>query len=372
MKVDDEFDVLTQQCLEVVFHAILIILERQCSDQLPGGKYWNPTENVQNLASKVPLTNKASESDFALLDLFIRTKPNAKVQTIQALTMWCRNATDVWIDGKTEEEKKVMFDKARKLVPEMRKRYDERKRKLEEEKSERLKAKQKELVEKEEKAATRKANAVNNLLSLKQRAWLNEEEAAEEIGNVDVKDRALVLEYQLDFYKYCLDVKCENKLYNRTQVVDGKRVKLTWEQRWENLKKVMKFMMSAKAPAKECSNTVKSKGERDELVDKHKEELTEKLKEARLKKVIIQQRSSIFLKLLENPGDVVGKYLQYKVKEEGCDKEYWSRAKVLNIAKLHNNAKQIEFTVQYEDDKDDEFYDMPVLGDFDKNCVIFL
>ena len=33
---DTEFDVLTQQALEIIFHALLIILERQCVDQLPG------------------------------------------------------------------------------------------------------------------------------------------------------------------------------------------------------------------------------------------------------------------------------------------------------------------------------------------------
>ena len=35
---DIEFDVLTQQAVEVIFHAFLIILERQCAVQLPGGK----------------------------------------------------------------------------------------------------------------------------------------------------------------------------------------------------------------------------------------------------------------------------------------------------------------------------------------------
>ena len=44
---DEEFDVLTQQALEVILHAVLIILERQCVDQLPGGKYWNTSDLVK-------------------------------------------------------------------------------------------------------------------------------------------------------------------------------------------------------------------------------------------------------------------------------------------------------------------------------------
>ena len=60
---------MTQQSLEVIFHAMLIILERQCVDQLPGGKYWQPRESIAMAATNVPTTNKASESDFAILDL---------------------------------------------------------------------------------------------------------------------------------------------------------------------------------------------------------------------------------------------------------------------------------------------------------------
>ena len=48
----DSFDILTQQCLKVLFHAILVILERQCVDQLPGGKYWNPNDNIKSIAQK--------------------------------------------------------------------------------------------------------------------------------------------------------------------------------------------------------------------------------------------------------------------------------------------------------------------------------
>ena len=60
----DNFDILTQQYIEVLFHAIFIILERQCVDQLPGGKYWNPNDNITSIARNVPSTNKVSEGDF--------------------------------------------------------------------------------------------------------------------------------------------------------------------------------------------------------------------------------------------------------------------------------------------------------------------
>ena len=75
--VNKHFDILTQQTLEIIFHAFLIILGKQRVDQLPGGKYWLPSDLIRNSSKNAPTTNKASESDFAILDLLLRTKPNA-------------------------------------------------------------------------------------------------------------------------------------------------------------------------------------------------------------------------------------------------------------------------------------------------------
>ena len=58
---------MTEQAREVIFHAFLIILERKCVDQLP--LYWLPSDLSIYSSKNVPTTNKASESDFAILDL---------------------------------------------------------------------------------------------------------------------------------------------------------------------------------------------------------------------------------------------------------------------------------------------------------------
>lgn len=60
-ETSEEFDIMAQQSLKVIFHSFLIILERECVDQLPGGKYWNPSENVLKSSANVPTENKASE-----------------------------------------------------------------------------------------------------------------------------------------------------------------------------------------------------------------------------------------------------------------------------------------------------------------------
>ena len=85
---DDELDVMAIQALETIFHATLTVVERQAVDHLPGGVQYRPSEKQQAGASNVPAHNKASESYFAILDLLIRMKPNANIETLEMITMW--------------------------------------------------------------------------------------------------------------------------------------------------------------------------------------------------------------------------------------------------------------------------------------------
>ncbi|XP_065670647.1 uncharacterized protein LOC136089042 [Hydra vulgaris] len=120
---DTDLNILTQQTLEEICHSLLVVLERQSADQLPGGKYWYPSDNISKAAENVPTTNKASESDFAVLDLLIRTKPNAKIQTIQAYTMCCKNKTLDWLDKKTLDEHDSLLKKASTKFNKMKDKY---------------------------------------------------------------------------------------------------------------------------------------------------------------------------------------------------------------------------------------------------------
>ena len=67
---------------------MILILERQCIDQLPGGKYWNTNDNIKSMVQNVLSTNKVSEGGFGMIDLLMRTRPNASCQLMLALTMW--------------------------------------------------------------------------------------------------------------------------------------------------------------------------------------------------------------------------------------------------------------------------------------------
>ena len=123
---NEEFEVLTCQALEQIFFAMLTIVERQAKDHLQGGIYDNPSDEVIESASIVPAHNKASESDFAILDLLIRMKPSANVETLQTITMLHRNKTIGWLNMKSEKERDDLLNKSRKLSDEMKIKYNER------------------------------------------------------------------------------------------------------------------------------------------------------------------------------------------------------------------------------------------------------
>lgn len=72
---DPELDALTRLAIEVISLELLVLVERQAESQLPEGRYFNPTEDLQKSAANVPKTNVNGERDMAVLDNLLREKP---------------------------------------------------------------------------------------------------------------------------------------------------------------------------------------------------------------------------------------------------------------------------------------------------------
>lgn len=97
-------DSLTQTFLEALMHGLLLILERQVQDQLPGGKYFKPSQSQLTAAANVPTSNVVSERDFGCLDLLMRMKLSAKTFSLEALIMWANNKTSDWLKQLKDED----------------------------------------------------------------------------------------------------------------------------------------------------------------------------------------------------------------------------------------------------------------------------
>ncbi len=86
---DTDLHSLTITALELLSAHLLIVFERQSKDQLPGGKYWDLKDTEQ--FNNVPPNNTDSEQDMGILDVLVRTKPSATIDTISTMTVWARN-----------------------------------------------------------------------------------------------------------------------------------------------------------------------------------------------------------------------------------------------------------------------------------------
>ena len=87
---DAELDSQTIQTLELTSKGMLILLERQAKDQLPGGKYASVDLQYPGYRN-VPTTNTVSERDFGILDYLLRQKAAAKLMYQECLTLWMNN-----------------------------------------------------------------------------------------------------------------------------------------------------------------------------------------------------------------------------------------------------------------------------------------
>ena len=213
---NEEFEVLTCQALEEIFVAMLTIVERQAKDQ--GGIYDNHSDEVIESASIVPAHNKASESDFAILDLLIRMKPSANVETLQTITMLHRNKTIGWLNMMSEKERDDLLNKSRKLSDEMKIKYNERRESVFKRKKEIVQERQNLKKELESKAPSKKTTAVNALLENGVMAWISVEIATKNIETIDESKRLAVIDAQLMFYKHVLlsGRKCHHTLFTKS------------------------------------------------------------------------------------------------------------------------------------------------------------
>ena len=113
----------TQMTLELLSHGILLILDRQAKDQLPTGKYADPSPELIEQTKSVPKTNTVSERDFGSLDLLLKMKPAASTVCFETIILWSNNKTSDWLNKLDPDEKKYILDRARQLAPEMKKKH---------------------------------------------------------------------------------------------------------------------------------------------------------------------------------------------------------------------------------------------------------
>ena len=242
---DAELHGMTQQALELICCALLIILERQCKDQLPGGKYWDMNPDSVTKYSNVPATNVVGERDFAWLDFLVRQKPSARTITLETIIMWSNNGTRLWLDSLDEETKATYMAEARAHAPKILKRYQEKMVTIKNQRWEQLQKKQEEKDKKEAKQVAARAKLTNDVAA-QGGVWCTEagvESKFKELNRVNRSDEVVrrALHTQLQFHQKILKSKTPQKeFFQLSTTVGGEQKKFSKHDMKKHLIEIIK------------------------------------------------------------------------------------------------------------------------------------
>ena len=102
--------------------------EKLCSyaaDQLPGGRYWNPDKQVQDVLSQLQPSNDVCESVLGLNDYLTTAVPNLHQMSRSNLVQLKKNKTMKWLSHLPSEKQTAVIDMAVKQRCQVKQTYNE-------------------------------------------------------------------------------------------------------------------------------------------------------------------------------------------------------------------------------------------------------
>jgi len=133
-------------------------------DQLPGGSFYEPNQDLINEILSVIPHNKLPERAFGMLDFFIRYRPNASTLTNEAFIMFSFNKTSEWLDSLTTLECDRLLTQAKKQGREMKEKFRERCKEIQIKRQTSLKEKQEALQKRKENLYKKKEKQTSDVI----------------------------------------------------------------------------------------------------------------------------------------------------------------------------------------------------------------
>eukprot|EP00057_Strongylocentrotus_purpuratus_P029094 XP_011683568.1 PREDICTED: uncharacterized protein LOC105447354 isoform X1 [Strongylocentrotus purpuratus] len=377
---DAEAEMLTTQALELISCAVLLILQRQCKDQLPGGKYWDLADDVKAAYHNVPSTNMIGERDFAQLDLLVRKKPSARITTLEALIMWTNNKMPEWLDSLSEKERGKYMKAARQCSDDVLRRYAERKKAIKQQKWEALQKASQKRKDLEEKRMKSTADLVNEVVELGG-VWTSEQKITEMVGDIEStkSDEQIrrILYTQLLFLQKVL--KCQGPSKEHFQL-SHQGQPFTRGEMMQHLVDVVKHNNLQTQPqpdpveAAAIQQRESSAGssfeytapeDQVESFQEQKNKMFKKIEEEKKKRAAIASKQYLD-ELLLNPELLVGKRIEHVFLIEHV--KVWIHGVVTGISSYKTDNLKTLFFIDYEDE--DELKEYNLLSDLKKNELI--
>ena len=206
-----ESEEIVQQILQFLFTAISHKVNDMLKDQLPGGKYFEITPEIQRGAASVIPHNKFSERVFGLLDHLVKHRPNAKTITNEALIMFSHNKTSQWLAKQSPEVREKLLINARALGLETREKFKEICEQILNKRKQMLQEKQQKIAQKGAKDYETKEHLTNNII--KYGLWQTHETMQDYLHNV-LETKSEKLEAIKSQFRFRKQIPSDKKLYN--------------------------------------------------------------------------------------------------------------------------------------------------------------
>lgn len=189
--------------LQELFVNIRSVIVRQMSDQLPGGKFWDPSRELQIQASSCAPDNLSGERCFGAADSYMQRAHNASTEKVEARVMFHKNHTDAWLKEQSPKKRESSIQEAMSETRKRQRVETERKSLLVEKYKEKMKAARVHLSEKEERSRNQMEKLFETILECGG-LWTNSDQMEREYKNVRTKVRkSNAVKAQLNLrYKY--------------------------------------------------------------------------------------------------------------------------------------------------------------------------
>ena len=155
---DDVHVLLGRMCASAV-----VVMDRQLSDHFPGGKFWNPGNELEAQASSCSSTNISGEMAFAMSDRDQARAPNATVGFVEAKVMFRKNKTGDWLGQQEEGRVKEIITEARRCASSIREEDKEDEKEYERKLDEKLQQARRDVLKKEDKERDKMGSWLNEL-----------------------------------------------------------------------------------------------------------------------------------------------------------------------------------------------------------------
>ena len=367
---DPLLDTLTIECLEVISCTCSLMVKSQLHDQLPGGKYENPSASIREGISNCPRTNMISERDFAQFDQKLTQKPTISTIAACGVIMFNNNKTSDWLEDKSTDQLERLVKIARTNKYDWIKKYKERQKIILQFEIDNMDKKKLEKEIKDQKLQDEKEHLTSEIQKVG--GLIGSVDKLEELCNskVTVKKLREILRNQILFRKVVLGQKFPDKKYGQMgETVKNKYFQYDVSALKHNLTQIINFCTTS--PEERAGRIIGGSGVKDDITRKA---LLEKAKED----FVTEKEKTLISKSSKKQGNdnkkrkrvptFFGKIIRHKMIDNDGE-DVWYRGTVTEVLDDDEFDDECDFTVEY-DGFDDATYEVKIVKEWRLGCIV--